>query len=76
MVGLVALGRENLKNLAHKALIWGLYVKPEYRSKGVAKALLQEALSLAESVPGVLQVNLSVNASSAGAIGQIGRAHV
>jgi ribosomal protein S18 acetylase RimI-like enzyme len=68
MVGLVALGRENMKNLAHKALIWGMYVKPEHRGQGVAKALLQEALSLAKSVPGVLQVNLSVNAGNASAI--------
>jgi ribosomal protein S18 acetylase RimI-like enzyme len=69
IVGLVALGRENLKNLSHKTLIWGMYVKAEHRGKGIAKALLQEALSLAKSVPGVLQVNLSVNASNTGAIG-------
>jgi ribosomal protein S18 acetylase RimI-like enzyme len=68
MVGLVALGRENLKNLAHKALIWGMYVKPEHRGKGIAKALLEEALSLARSVPEVLQVNLSVNAGNLSAI--------
>ena len=68
LVGLVALGRENLKNLAHKCLVWGMYVKPEYRGKGIAQALLEEALSLARSVPEVLQVNLSVNASNASAI--------
>lgn len=68
LVGLVALGRENLKNLAHKALIWGLYVKPSHRGEGIAKALLQEALSLARSVPEVIQVNLSVNASNTAAI--------
>jgi len=69
LVGFVALGRENLKNLSHKALIWGMYVKPEYRAKGIAKALLQEAISLARSVPDINQVNLSVNASNAAAIG-------
>ena len=69
LVGLVALGRENLKNHAHKALVWGMYVKPECRGKGIAKALLRETLSLARSVPEVLQVNLSVNASNVSAIG-------
>lgn len=69
LVGLVALGREDMKNLSHKALIWGMHVKPEHRGKGIAKALLQEALSLARSVPGVLQVNLGVNASNTAAIG-------
>lgn len=68
LVGLVALGRENMKNLAHKALVWGMYVKPEHRGKGIAKALLQEALSLARSVPELRQVNLNVNASNASAI--------
>lgn len=68
MVGLVALGRENRKHLAHKALIWGLYVKPAHRGKGIAKGMLREALSLAKSVPDVLQVHLSVNAGNVGAI--------
>ena len=68
LVGLVALGREGMNKLAHKALIWGMYVKPEARDKGIARALLHEALTLARSVPEVKQVNLCVNASNAGAI--------
>ena len=68
LIGLVALGRENMHKLTHKALIWGMYVKPEARGKGIARALLHEALSLARSVPEVQQVNLCVNASNAGAI--------
>jgi len=68
LVGLVALGRENMNKLSHKALIWGMYVAPKARGKGVGRALLREALSLARSVPGVRQVNVSVNATNAGAI--------
>jgi RimJ/RimL family protein N-acetyltransferase len=68
LVGLVALGRESMKKLAHKALVWGMYVKPEHRGKGIGKALLCEALSLARSVPEVAQVNLCVNAANTGAI--------
>ena len=68
MVGLVALGRENLKNLAHKALIWGMYVKPECRGKGAARSLMREALSLAHSVPELKQVNLCANARNLAAI--------
>jgi RimJ/RimL family protein N-acetyltransferase len=67
-VGLVALGRESMRQLAHKALIWGMYVRPEARGKGIARALLTEALSLARSVPEVRQVNLSVNANNTVAI--------
>jgi ribosomal protein S18 acetylase RimI-like enzyme len=68
LVGLVALGREGMKKLSHKALVWGMYVKPSQRGKGVGKALLHEALSLARSAPGVVQVNLSVNAGNTSAI--------
>ena len=68
MVGLVALGRENMAKLAHKAMIWGMYVSPEAREKGFGRALLLEALSLAKSVPGILQVNLCVNATNTPAI--------
>jgi RimJ/RimL family protein N-acetyltransferase len=68
LIGLVALGRESMHKLAHKALIWGMYVKPEARRKGVARALLTEALGLARSVPALRQVNLCVNARNGGAI--------
>lgn len=68
LVGLVALGRESKHKRAHKALIWGMYVQPDARGKGVARALLLEALSLARSVSEVKQVNLSVNADNIGAI--------
>ena len=68
LVGLVALGREDLNNLSHKALIWGMYVKPEFRGKGMARALMCEALSLARSVREVKQVNLCANARNLAAI--------
>lgn len=68
LIGLVALGRENHTKLSHKALVWGMYVKPEHRGSGVAKALLLEVLSFARSVPGISQVNLCVNAETAGAV--------
>jgi RimJ/RimL family protein N-acetyltransferase len=48
--------------------VWGMYVKPEHRGSGVARALLLELLSFAQSVPGITQVNLCVNAENSGAI--------
>lgn len=68
LVGLVALGREDMKKLSHKAFIWGMYVKPEFRGKGIARALICEALSLARSVPDLTQVNLCANARNLAAI--------
>jgi ribosomal protein S18 acetylase RimI-like enzyme len=68
LVGVVALGRESMNKLAHKALIWGMYVIPKARGRGIGRSLLLEALSLARSVPEVQQVNLCVNASNTEAI--------
>ena len=64
LVGVVALGRKNVLKLSHKAMIWGMYASPEARGKGIGRLLLIEAVSLARSIPEVLQVNLCVNASN------------
>lgn len=64
LVGLVTLGREGKEKLAHKAMIWGMYVAPSQRGQGVGGALLDAAVALARSVPDIRQVNLSVNASN------------
>jgi RimJ/RimL family protein N-acetyltransferase len=68
LIGLVALGRENQTKLSHKALVWGMYVAPNFRGKGVARDLLAEVLALASSVSEVTQVNLAVNANNVTAI--------
>ncbi len=68
LIGIVALGRETKHKLAHKALIWGMYISPQNRGQGAGRALLQEALSLARSIEGIRQINLCVNATNMGAI--------
>ncbi|WP_432722144.1 GNAT family N-acetyltransferase [Jeongeupia wiesaeckerbachi] len=67
LVGMVGLGRENPAKLAHKAIVWGMYVAPGYRSRGLGKALLAETLTLARGVADVRQINLCVNASNTAA---------
>lgn len=68
MIGIVTLDRENPSKLAHKANVRNLYVSPQARGNGVARALLLEALSLAESVRGIQQVNLTINADTTYAV--------
>lgn len=64
LVGLCGLDRETQRNLSHKALVWGLYVKPAYRGQGIAKALLLKILDFASSIHEIRQVNLIVNAAN------------
>jgi ribosomal protein S18 acetylase RimI-like enzyme len=68
LIGLITLGREGRLKQLHKAWIWGAYVAPSARGKGIGRALILEALALARSVPEVRQVNLSVTADNAAAL--------
>jgi RimJ/RimL family protein N-acetyltransferase len=68
LVGVAGVAREAMRKLAHKALLWGVYVAPEQRRGGVARALVTHALAHAFAMPGVRQVNLSVNAANLPAI--------
>jgi RimJ/RimL family protein N-acetyltransferase len=64
MVGLVRMTREKVQ---HRALVWGMFVRPAYRGRGLAAMLLEAAVSHARGWSGVRQVQLSVTAPSAAA---------
>ena len=68
LVGIAGVSREAARKLSHKAVLWGVYVAPEQRRGGVARTLVMHALAHACALPGVRQVNLSVNAANAPAI--------
>lgn len=46
----------------HKGHIWGVYVRPESRGKGMARALMQEIIRRARSINGLEQVLLIASA--------------
>jgi RimJ/RimL family protein N-acetyltransferase len=68
LVGIVGLRREDRVNFAHKGLIWGVYVAPAARGKGVARELMLAALAFARGVPGLAKVNLHADAANVPAI--------
>jgi ribosomal protein S18 acetylase RimI-like enzyme len=68
LVATTGIGRENLQQMAHKMFVWGMYVSPEARGRGIARALLQQAVSMAQSVPEIQQMNLCVNVNNVAAI--------
>jgi ribosomal protein S18 acetylase RimI-like enzyme len=68
LVAIVGLQREGMAKLAHKAFVWGMYVAPESRRKGIGAALLRHALAYAGSVVGVRQVSLGVNTRNTAAV--------
>jgi ribosomal protein S18 acetylase RimI-like enzyme len=68
LIGIVGIVREARRNLRHKALIFGMYVTPASRKKGVGHALLEHTLGHAAGMSGLRQINLCVNATNASAI--------
>lgn len=59
-VGMAGFARFTGPKKQHKALIWGVYVKPEWRRKGIAQVLLSEIVDRAKAISGVEQILLSV----------------
>jgi len=68
LLGVVGLQREGLVKLSHKAFVWGMYVAPSARGRGVGAQVLDAALEYAASSLGVRQVNLGVNTRNAPAV--------
>ena len=67
LAGVLGAWRETRPKLRHKAHLWGFYVAPEQRGRGLGATLLAEALAQLRAMPGVVQVQLGVSARSEGA---------
>lgn len=68
LVGTVGLLRERHRKLSHKAIVWGVYVAPDSRKRGVGRRLLQAALDHAAAMSALRKVILGVNASNSASI--------
>lgn len=64
LVAIAGVRREPLAQVAHKALLWGVFVHPDWRRAGLARRLIRAACAHARA-GGALQVQLSVNAGNA-----------
>ena len=60
LIGMVGFSRYAADKTRHKGLIWGMYVASEAQGRGFGRALMQEAISRAQAMPGLEQINLAV----------------
>lgn len=60
LVGLVGIYADMKVKLCHKGNIWGMFVMPDYRGRGIGKALLREAIVRAGAMEKIEQLNLCV----------------
>lgn len=68
LCAVVGFQRESMVKLAHKSLIWGVYVAPEARGQGVGGQIMSQTLSYAAAVLGTRKVNLGVNTKNLAAV--------
>lgn len=61
LVGVVGLYRDRHRKSAHKVHVWGMYVAPGHRGRGIAAALVHAALDHARTLPGAAWVHLAVS---------------
>ncbi len=60
LMGMIGFRREASRNLAHKGMLWGVYVDRAHQGKGVSTALLRRILEEIRSLDGLEQVYLAV----------------
>ena len=67
LVGVAGYMREQGAKVDHRAMVWGMYVTPRARGRGVGAELLAELIARARAQPGLEQLHLSVTAGNASA---------
>jgi RimJ/RimL family protein N-acetyltransferase len=68
LAGIVGLARETRAKFAHKAHVWGMYVVPAARGRGLARELMAAVLAMARAAPGLAKVTLVADSMNVPAI--------
>jgi Sortase and related acyltransferases len=66
LAGAVGVRREMRSKLRHKAVLWGMYVRADYRRQGFGRRLVEEAIRVARE-DGVVQLHLTATERAAAA---------
>jgi RimJ/RimL family protein N-acetyltransferase len=64
LIGIAGVRRESLRQVSHKATIWGVFVNPSKRGRGIAQTLLSAATAHAVERWNAVQLMLCVNAEN------------
>ena len=60
LIGTVGLAINEAEKSLHRGILWGMYVVPEARNQGVARALIDELWVRAEQISELEQIHLAV----------------
>jgi ribosomal protein S18 acetylase RimI-like enzyme len=64
LVAAASITRAKQHKFAHRATIWGVFVEPAHRGKGLGRAVMTAAIALARTWPGVDFIDLGVSENS------------
>ncbi len=68
LIGAVGLSFERREKARHKATLFGMYVRPPWRGRGIGRRLVSAALTHASERPGVTVIQLTVTEGNAHAL--------
>jgi ribosomal protein S18 acetylase RimI-like enzyme len=69
LIGVAGFYREKGPKSCHKGRIWGVYVTPGWRGKGIGRRMMQMLVQRGGTIAGVEQVLVSVAATQDAAVG-------
>lgn len=64
MVGMMGLQQYSRSRIQHKGFIWGVYIAPDYRQRGLGGEILDFALRMARGMAGLEQVQVTYVANN------------
>jgi RimJ/RimL family protein N-acetyltransferase len=65
LCGVAGVAFERRTKTAHKSTLFGMYLRPEFRSRGIARLLVASAVDLAAQRPEALLIQLTVSDGNA-----------
>ncbi len=68
LIGFMGCVRIPKIKMRHKMEIWGVFVHPDYREKGIGGQLLESCIEKIKRIEGVEKINLTVSSPSIGAL--------
>ena len=68
LIGIAAITRDARRKRRHKADLHGMYVRPEYRGRGIGQQLLARSLVMARGMRGLEEIQLIVAAHNRGVV--------
>lgn len=69
IAGMIGYSSEDSSKTRHKGTVWGLFVRPEFRGKGIATIMVMSVLETAQDMLDVEQVQLAVSTQNEASYG-------